>query len=219
MKFRSLFASFLVCTFALIGLSNAANAQTSRIYFAGYLGLNKFNDLDFTESTVPAQGSFRLSNSTTFAGALGIRLTSQLRLEGEYSYGNADLTSVDIASVGSFDTGGELKSKIIFANLYYDFDLPWKIQPFIGGGLGYGWHSGEISSATVGLTNASGDSDGIMYNLGGGFKYRPRDDLAFTAGYRYVDSISDQTFGSFDVNMGSHEFRLGLEWDLPIVGQ
>ena len=201
------------------GSSSQALAQTSRIYFAGYLGLNKFSDLTFSEKTRPASGDFKLSNATTFAGALGIRLTPQVRFEGEYSYGKGDFSSASIAGAGDFDMGGELKSKIIFANLYYDFDTPWTIQPFVGGGLGYGWHSGEVSDLSGRLNNASGDSAGIMWNAGGGFKFRPRSDMAFTAGYRYLDSIGDQSFGSYDVDMGSHEFRLGLEWDLPITGQ
>lgn len=219
MTLKSLLASCAVGALALGAFSSAAQAQTSRIYFAGYLGLNDLNNLDFSESTAPATGALKLDHGTSFAGALGIRLSRQLRLEGEYSFTSSDMASMEINGVGNFDTTGELQSKIIFANLYYDFDLPWKIQPFVGGGIGYGWHSAEINDASALLSNASGDSDGFMYNIGGGFKYRPRNDLAFTAGYRYVDSFADQTFGNYDLNLGAHEFRLGLEWDLPVIAR
>lgn len=211
----------LLLTLALLIFAafSPAHAQTSRIYFAGYLGLHNFNNMEFSEKTVPATGTFQVDNGTSFAGALGIRLSQQLRLEGEYTQTSGDLSRAEINSVGNFAMGGELQSKIIFANLYYDIDVPWKIQPFFGGGLGYGWHSADIVDGSSALTNSSGDAAGIMWNLGGGLKYRPRTDLAFTAGYRYVDSFSDISSGNYDINLGSHEFRLGLEWDLPIAGQ
>jgi len=205
----------LACGLGLSLLPMTAQAQTSRLYFAGYMGLKSLDTLNFTESSVPAAGDFKMSNSTSFAGAMGIRLSRTWRVEGEYSYNRADFSGVDIAGSGSFDTGGEMNSKIIFANLYYDFDVPWKIQPYVGGGIGYGFHSGEINDGSALLTNASGDDAAMMWNFGGGVKYRPRDDMAFTAGYRYVDSF-DLDFGNYTMDNHGHEFRLGIEWDLPV---
>jgi len=200
----------LLCSFA-----TQANAQTSRLYLAGYLGLNVFSDQEFTESTTSNNGDFELENTTSFAGALGMRLSSQVRLEGEFSYRNAEFTTVDLAGSGTFDTGGEFKSSILFANAYYDFDVPWSVQPYIGGGIGYGWHTGEFNDGTSQLVNVSSDDSSFMWNAAVGAKYRPRTDLAFTAGYRYMDSF-DLEFGSYEIDYDSHEFRLGMEWDLPM---
>ncbi|MCC6598781.1 MAG: porin family protein [Alphaproteobacteria bacterium] len=194
-----------------------AFAQTSRLYFAGYLGLNKLNDVGFTESTTASNGDLKFDNGSSFAGALGIRLTRGLRLEGEYSYSKSDLSSIDIGGLGNFDIGGEFSRKIAFANLYYDFDVPWKVQPFVGAGIGYGWHSGEVNDTSGMLSNASGDDAGLMWNFGGGIKYRPREDMAFTAGYRFVDSVG-LDFGNYKTDYNAHEFRIGLEWDLPVGG-
>jgi opacity protein-like surface antigen len=213
--------SSAICGLALImlsGYSQSAAAQTSRIYFAGYMGLNSFNDSKFNESTTGSSGDFGLDNGLSFAGALGIRLSQQLRFEGEYNYASTDIASVDIAGAGSFDIGGTFKSKVIFANLYYDLDVPWKIQPFIGGGLGYGWHSGEIDNGSGLLVSTSSEDANFMWNVAAGLKYRPTTDMAFTAGYRYVDSL-DLNFGSYDFDYGAHEFRLGLEWDLPVLAR
>ena len=156
-----------------------------------------------------------MDNAMSFAGALGIRLSRQLRFEGEYNYSRSDVASADISGFGNSAVGGELKSKIIFANLYYDFDVPWKIEPFIGGGLGYGWHSGEFADGSGLLVSSSSDDASVMWNVGAGFRYRTSPEMAFSAGYRYVDSL-DLSFGSYDYNYASHEFRLGLEWDLPV---
>lgn len=203
------------CAFLLADAADAF-AQSSRIYFAGYLGLNTFKDQEFSESSTGRTGDFELDNTMSFAGALGIRLNRQLRLEGELSYRNAELTTVDVNGGGTFDTGGELKSTMLFANLYYDFDVPWKIQPYLGGGLGYAWHTGEVNDGSGLLVNTSGDDSSIVWNVAGGLKYRATPELAFTGGYRYIDSM-DLGFGSYDIDYSSHEFRLGLEWDLPIT--
>ena len=193
-----------------------AHAQTSRIYFAGYLGLHKTNDLEFSESATPGTGDLETDNATTFAGALGMRLNRQVRLEAELGYRNTEFKAMDVAGTGSFGAGGELESTLALVNLYYDFDVPWQVQPYVGGGIGYGWHSGEINSgAGSGLTNASGSDSNVLWNAAAGIKYRPRRDFAFTAGYRYLDSL-DLNIGNYEMDYGGHEFRLGVEWDLPV---
>lgn len=207
----------LLCALGLGASATAASAQVSRLYFAGYLGLNSINDVSFSHSSPDTAGNLKFSKGTSFAGALGVRLTRNLRLEGEYSYTKSDLSSMNIAGVTG-DAGGEFARKAVFANLYYDFDLPWRIQPFVGGGLGYGWHSGEIVDGSSSLTSASASDSALMWNVGAGIKYRPRDDMAFTAGYRFVDSM-DLDFGNYKTEYDAHEFRLGLEWDLPVGGR
>lgn len=208
----------LICAVSALTLSALAlpaRAQTSRIYLAGYLGLNTFYDQEFTQSTKNRSGALKLDNAMSFAGALGFRLSPQWRLEGELSYRNADLSSADITGSGAFPMGGKFKSTILFANAYYDFDVPWSIQPYIGGGLGYGWHSGEIADGSGLLANAAGDDGSIMWNVAAGIKYRISPTFAFTGGYRYVDSF-DLNVGSYEVDYDTHEFRLGMEWDLPV---
>lgn len=211
---KTLFLTSLSALVLMAGLSSA-HAQTSRLYFAGYLGLSTFNNIEFTESTTPGNGDLNLDNSTSFAGALGIRLSRQIRVEAELSRSRADFDGISIAGVGSFDAGGDLQSTFAFLNLYYDFDVPWKIQPFIGGGLGYGWHSITVNDTSGTLPNGSSDEAALAWNAGGGIKYRPRTDFAFTAGYRYVDSLNLDA-GSYELNYGSHEIRFGMEWDLPV---
>lgn len=201
-----------VAALSLGSMSVPAAAQTSRIYLAGYLGLNLFNDLEFTDSNAGNSGDFEVDNAPSFAGALGIRLSHQWRFEGELSYRNGEFATADVAGVGTINTGGELTSTILFANMYYDFDIPWTLQPYVGGGVGYGWHSGEVIAG--GLPNASSDDSSILWNAAAGVKYRANPDFAVTAGYRYIDSL-DFDIGAYEVDYDSHEFRIGMEWDLP----
>ena len=191
-----------------------AQAQGSRFYFAGYMGLNTLGSVDFTESTTPASGDLHADKAASFAGALGMRLSPQLRLEAEFSSRTNDFTRMDLDGSGSFAADGDLRSRFAFMNLYYDFNVPWKLRPYVGGGVGYGWHSGRIIDLTGAAVSTSFEDSGLAWNAGGGVKYRASDTVSLTAGYRYVDSLGLKA-GSYDLGSGGHEFRLGLTWDLP----
>ena len=114
LKKRLLLSSALIVS--TLCAASFAHAQTSRIYLAGYLGLNTFNDQEFTESSTASSGEMELDNSTSFAGAIGLRLSRNMRLEGELSYRNAEFKTIDLAGTGTFNNGGELKSTFAFLN-------------------------------------------------------------------------------------------------------
>lgn len=205
----------LLCSAALIGGLFAAvdaSAQVSRIYLAGYMGLNLYNDQDFKSAGAPStQGTIQLDNAPSFAGAVGLRLSRNVRLEAELSYRKADVSQLDFpgASGGS---GGELQQYLGFLNAYYDFDIPGKLKPFVGGGLGLGMFSGDMQRAGGGPSFANEDATSLVWNAGGGVKYRVKDDTAFSLGYRYIDS-TELNFDDFDIDYSSHEFRIGIEYD------
>ncbi|HRQ61501.1 MAG TPA: outer membrane beta-barrel protein [Alphaproteobacteria bacterium] len=197
---------------AFIAFHQEAAAQVSRLYMAGYMGLNVYKDQDF-EATSPAvtKGTMNLDNAPSFAGAIGLRLSRDFRVEAELSYRKADVNQLDFPGAGG-GSGGELQQYMGFLNLYYDFDIPGKIKPFIGGGLGMGLFSGEANNSAGGPSFANEDTTALMWNAGGGVKYRVKDDTAFSVGYRYLDS-TDLSFDDFDIDYSSHEFRIGIEYD------
>ena len=62
----------LFAVFSVLCLSiSDAQAQTTRLYFGGYLGLPTFNDMDFGENS--GSGDLEVKNGLAFAGALGVR--------------------------------------------------------------------------------------------------------------------------------------------------
>lgn len=194
-------------------LSIKTNAQSSSIYVAGYMGMNLFNDQNYKDSATNSSGDIELDNGSSFAGALGLRLSKQARIEAEISYHSADLSTIDIKTIGAQNLGGSLKSWNGMMNVYYDFDVPWKVQPYIGGGVGVGLFEADIN--TVGNINLdySDDTTALIWQAGAGVKYRTRSDVAFTLGYRYLDS-TDLEFEDMEVDYGAHEIRVGLEYDL-----
>lgn len=207
----------LPVTVLLLALAGTAQAQSSRLYFAGYMGLTKYPDLDFSDNDTPSSGSFEAKNAGTFAGALGLRLSPQWRVEAEGSYRRADLDRIEFANGGSFKLGGDMKTWLFMLNMYYDFDLEWDyLFPYLSVGLGVARHQNDVDDVSGFAADASGDSLNLAWQLGGGLKYRLNDDLAFTGGYRWLGS-TDPEIGGYEHDFGGHEIRIGLEYDLPFA--
>lgn len=193
-----------------------AKAQSSRLYFAGYLGLSTSTDQEFTESSTGLGGDFERDNGTSFAGALGLRLNTQWRVEAEVSYRQTDFDSVTVNNTGSFKSAGDLSTLLYMLNVYYDIDYEWKnFSPFLTAGVGLASHSAQIEDLSGFLPDASSDSFGFAYSLGGGLKYRLSDNAALTTNYRYVGT-TDFDVDGYEMDYSTHEFRLGLEYDIPM---
>jgi len=194
--------------------SGQAQAQSSRMYIAGYMGLNTLTSQEFTHPT--SDGSIDLKNGTSFAGALGLRLTPNIRVEGEISYSRSDFTGMTLDTGTSGSIGKNLKTWLYMAHVYYDFDVNWRnLTPFVSAGLGMAMHDGAIAGAPGGLGDASDTSYELAYSVGGGLKYQMKPGLALTGGYRYVGTTS-LGIGDYSVDYDAHEFRAGLQYDLPV---
>lgn len=210
----------LLLTILLLGVfifhSAAANAQSSRLYFASYLGLNTSNNHEFSEIRSSQSGDIERSNGYSFAGSLGLRLTHQWRVEAELGYHKTDMDSVTFSKGGTFDLGGELNTYLLMLNGYYDIDFEWqKLNPFITAGIGLVWHDGEIEDVSGLAVNATDEDFGFAWQLGGGLKYRVNEDLAFTGSYRYIGTTNAE-IDTYDIEYHSHELRLGIEYDIPV---
>lgn len=207
---------FLTPLFLLIFLFPlVAQAQSSRIYFVSYLGLNTDMGGSFNENATPVSGDIETKNAISLAGALGIRMTRHVRIETEFSYRRADMDRMNIPA-GSFKLGGEIKTWTALINGYYDFDFGWeKLSPFVSAGLGIASHKISIDDLSGVAVDRADKDMGLAWQLGGGLKMRMNENLAFTGGYRYLDT-SNIEFDVYDIDFGGHEFRLGLEYDIPV---
>ena len=205
----------LLCVLPLFMAAGQAWAQTSRLYFAGYMGLSTFGDLDFSEKSTPASGAIKPSNAFSFAGAMGLRVDKQWRVEGEVSYRKAEMSTIDFSTTGSFDANGDFGTTLLMANVYYDIDLGWnKLQPFVTGGLGLAFHDVTIDDTSPRNIDASDSDFGVAWQAGTGLKYRIADDMAVSGGYRYLGGTPINAQG-YEIDFSAHEFRVGLEYDLP----
>ncbi len=178
------------------------------------MGLNTMSAQDFSHPT--RSGSIDFKNGGSFAGALGLRLSPQVRVEAEISYMRNDLSSMTLDNGASGAVGKNLKSWLYMAHAYYDFNMNWRnITPFISGGLGLARHDAGIAGAPGGLASASDTTYDLAYSLGAGLKYQLKPGMALTGGYRYIGSTS-LGIGDYDIDYNAHEFRAGLQYDLPV---
>jgi opacity protein-like surface antigen len=174
---------------SLLALAAGAHAADG-FYFAGYMGLN-----------IPQKKNAGAQGTTApFAGAIGLKLAPHWRMESEMSYRGDDLDRVSFGQEGS-PLDGRFKSWSGLVNVYYDFDAPGKLEPFVGFGAGY-------------QENYAGTGGGFAWQMGGGVNYSFTPALSFSSAYRFTDN-ADFEFGSSDEN-DSHEVRVGVTYKLPV---
>jgi outer membrane autotransporter protein len=208
-----LFVLFIPLASALMHPYAAQAAK--RVYFAGYMGMNIFPEQEFEDSSTNDTGLIGIDNGKSFAGAIGFKLTPQLRIEGEFGHIGAEPNGMHIDGFGDVTLNGDIETKMAMLNLYYDLDLSWKkFRPFIGAGAGYAWHQGDIDGVAGSGINISEESSGFIWQVGGGVRYPVTRDINLIGAYRYLDG-QDIEFGPYEIDYGAHEFRVGLSWDLP----
>lgn len=199
----------------IICIAAPAYAQSSRVYFAGYLGLSMVDDSDFSESTTGFTGNYNADNGTNLSAALGLRINRRWRGEAEISYRSLELDHTKFNGA-TFQLGGDVTSWIYMLNVYYDFDPVWEnIQPFLTAGIGLAFHDVAISDPNTALPNITDDDINFAWQVGSGLKYRLKENLAVTGNYRYL-ATTNIGAQSYDLDYDSHEIRLGLEYDIPV---
>ncbi len=210
MRIKIFLIAALLVTFMLT--AQDAFAQNSRIYLAGYMGLNTMPDNDFKDNTSGQSGTYQTNNTINFAGAIGLRYSRQIRFEGEVSYRQSDFSKLRTNS-GEYTAGGEISNTAFMLNGFYDFDqFKWKAKPYLTAGLGVMRFKSSVEP-TAPLSSSDDTAYALGWQLGGGLKYRLNPGLAVTSGYRYM-SASDFGIGTYDADYSAHEFMVGVEYDL-----
>lgn len=211
-RFKRKYLVLLACAAACSGLGIAeASARSSGIYFAGYLGLSHFGNEDFSDKSSNTSGSFKTKSAPNFAGALGLRMSDNIRLEGELSYRKLNIEGVNISGLGGADTDGDFKSWTGLLNVYYDFNTHSKFIPYLSGGIGLSRVAGSV--AGIGAAPSFAEEEyGFTWQAGAGLKYRASDKTSYTLGYRYMDTPGLE-MGGVDVDHGGHEFRIGVQYN------
>ena len=211
-------AIFLIPVLLVLFAAGIAEGATSRLYFAGYLGLDTFRSYKFTETSVPTTGAINLRNSPSFGAALGLHLTDNVRVEAELSYRKPTGSSIGFDSVGPSSTGlgGNLRTVLMMINGYYD--IPYKIhgvQPFLGAGIGMADVRGHLLDSSGTVAAQGGTSKGLAWQGGGGLRYTLNSNVSLTGSYRYIGT-TDPMIGSYKFSYHTNEFRMGLEYALPV---
>lgn len=159
---------------------NQANVSNSSVYASLKGGLNM--------ASVKAEGEKFSEDTFSLNAALGSKIVDfsngTLRGEVEYTY-NDNLK----------DKRAKYDSKLLMANLYYDFDINSSIIPYVGAGIGVAFND-------VKYAEASDDNTSFAYSLSAGLNIPVNNTVSFDLGYRYLNMTSS------DVTLDGDEAKI-----------
>lgn len=209
----------LLATALVFGAATAAPAQMNDsdgatddrgFYVSGLLGLHQTRDSDINGGAIDVEGEF--DHGLTGLLGLGFDFGEGWRIEAETGYREADVDSVSGAS-GS----GDADALSLIGNVFYDFNLGGRIEPYIGAGLGLARVSADGISP-VGTTSIDDDDTGIALQAGAGLAVPLNPRLKLTFDYRYL-SVQDLSFTTasgvgVDADYDDHAVFVGLRFAL-----
>lgn len=175
------------------------------VYFSfGIAGL--FVD-DSDGSVPPLSSSLEYGTGFAVTGALGYEL-APIRLELEAGIGTADSDSATLGNV-DLTEDGEFEYYSFLLNGYYDIGFSdLKINPYIGGGLGFG-----VVDKTSSAFNLDESNLDFIAHAEGGLSYIVNPSFILDVSYRYM--YFDNGASGFD-NDTAHQLRVSartpLDW-------
>ena len=215
----------LVATAAIPAVSFALPAQPGS-YLSVFLGASALQDTSVTISefnpvtTKDAQVQF--DPGINIGGSAGYDF-GFLRLEGEMSYKNGQMTSVTEQSFGVryVNVDGQLGAFTMMMNGFFDLHNESPVTPYIGGGMGFATLNLSTTrgvDANLGALNNhifGSDQDTVFaYQAGAGLEIALNRRLSLDLGYRYFGtgqaSFRKDWPNSTDLRLQSNNAQVGL---------
>lgn len=202
-------------------------------YVSGSVSWNNQNESDVAIQLDDGVGGVTTSSMTAnYDAGIGVSAELGRRFDGvvpglrgalEVSYTKAEVDNFEVPSVlgSGTDTltgGGDVENIAVFANAYYDIDLPGNlpIRPYIGAGVGFTLAEVSYNSSGGGVTTTFFDDDDARFAYQGkvGATYDMGTNSELFAEYTYRAS-EDLTFGNtatgeYSVENSSHLVGVGL---------
>ncbi len=176
----------------LTAVAMPANAQDA--YGALYGGSTQLDDASFSGSiggsTETVDTDF--DSGFSFGAAIGYTFASagnvNFRGEIDLSFAQNDADTIDFSGNGAGNEGnvsGDIQSTRLFANVLADFQTGSAFTPYIGGGLGFGFHEFDVAygGAPVRLT---GDDESFSTQIILGASYSLNDRTSLFADARFI---------------------------------
>lgn len=178
----------------------AGAAAADGLYAEFQFGSSSYQDGDL--SLFGGTGEAEYHPGINVGGAVGTRmLDGKLRLEGALSYRTAELDEVESTSVsGSPDLG----VVALLGNAYFDIPVPWRVKPYVGGGLGVA----IFMLDDLGATQIENPDAQIAGNLMAGAFYPLGKRFELDLRYRWLASAD----ADFEAQLGSSHDHAELEF-------
>lgn len=177
---------------------------------------------------------FQLDHGPMFSGAVGWRVAPGWRLEGAVTYRRHEMHENSRVAGNFFHEYHTAKTESWNAMLngYRDFDLGWKVRPYVGAGIGIAhnrWRSHITERYTPTINSFSSRSllpnntTGSAWSLATGVQWK-RSSVTWDFGYRYSDLNKIESGGLIPIigggtsvptirltgHLRAHEFTAGL---------
>lgn len=194
-------------------------------YASGFIGLSLPMGTDVTSTTL-GPGSTTFNDRVEFdtgihVGGAGGYDFGFLRLEGELSYKNGEISKITEQNRGTRITAvdGRLGATALMCNLFFDIHNATPVTPYIGGGAGFATlylsdtYGREVQTGDRVRVYRSGDDSVFAYQVGAGLEIAFNRRFSLDLGYRYFGT----TKAKFN-SRSSMETELRLESHNAAVG-
>jgi len=202
-------------------------ANAGNWYINATAGATWLEDSDSTLDTIPIDTEISTDFDTGFevSGAVGhawnfeYPLCSLFRLEGEISYRENDIDTVDVENVGELSGDGDMSALGFLGNAWCE--IPFlSLGGTIYGGGGVGYTNVSFNDAATSRGKFADDDDWVVgYQLGIGIRKPINPDLNLSLGYRYFGTgdpdFKHEIGAPFDAEYDSHNIDVGIQFDLP----
>jgi len=198
-------------------ISTGAQAADNWPYW--YVGLSAgatyAKDVDYTSNGT--NGNFEFDTGTQYGVNVGYIIPEDATLGANSSGRNrieleATRREQDFDGVGAT---GDIKTEVVAANYYYDFNIDSSVMPYLGAGLGVA----RVEANAVNAAGANGRDNVGIYQFMAGLSYAPeyvpRTELV--AGYKYLGTMDDPNVdntgvGRTDIEYDAHSLEVGARF-------
>jgi opacity protein-like surface antigen len=185
------------------GVARAADAPMD--YDTWYVSVfGGFNMAQVHASFSNNNYEIKMKDGFTVGAAVGSYVADGVRLERELSYSRNSNKSARYRDDDFEPQSGKMSGLFMMTNMWKDFRMSERFQPYVGGGLG------------VALLSAEGDGNSTPYDFSGelafavqagaGVRYGISDKLALDVGYRYRTAMDASQRGGTDAD-GAFSYR------------
>lgn len=184
--------------------AGAAQAAPNTTYIAVAAGSTWLNDATLSDASDSIDAEF--DTGLGLAVALGHTFDAA-RAELEFGYRKNDIDSFGAMGY-SVSASGDVTSKSVMANIYYDFAPKAQWSPFLGAGLGVSWVDVD-NAAVAGIFLGDADDTVFAWQVMAGCGFKLTQSTTIDLSYRYF-ATSDPDFSGVEAEYGTHNIMAGI---------
>lgn len=207
-------------------IASSAHPALAEGWYGGPFLMGGFTDHDNARRTPTTALPVTSDSDSMLAGGAGLWAGYDfggwsLELGGSYrSRYDANFSFTDITTITDFGDKSNVQTADLMVSALYDLPLRWKLQPYVGGGVGLAHHMLDNELLTTVITDAGTSSTtNFAWQGQAGLKYPVGETALLRLDYRFTDQGSIETSalptGTNDqlrADLTSHDLRLGVTW-------